>query len=92
MFGRRKKRFVFALTAGLLLLLLCGCGAEKKTDAPSFTGLKELEDRRIGVTTGSVQATQLGGLLIRIVGWVIGKLDPKNRKPEQILKGVNTHD
>ena len=34
----------------------------------------------------------LGGLLIRVAGWVIRKIDPKNRRPEQILKGVKTHD
>ena len=46
------------LTAGLLLLLLCGCGAEKKTDAQVYTSLDELEYGRIGVTTGSIQAMQ----------------------------------
>ena len=34
----------------------------------------------------------LAALMIRIVEWIIGNINPKNRKPEQILKGVNTHD
>ena len=34
----------------------------------------------------------LGAVLIRIVEWLTGKLNPKNRRPEQILKGVKTHD
>ena len=34
----------------------------------------------------------LAGLLIRIIEKVIGNINPKNRKPEQILKGVKTHD
>ena len=34
----------------------------------------------------------LAALMIRIVEWIIGNVNPKNRKPEQILKGVNTHD
>ena len=42
----------------MLILLLCGCGAEKKTDDPVHTRLEELEHARIGVTTGSVQAMQ----------------------------------
>ena len=54
----RKKRLFFLLTAGLLFLLLCGCSAEKKTVPQSYTSLEELEDKRIGVTTGSVQAMQ----------------------------------
>ncbi|MBR4472216.1 MAG: ABC transporter permease subunit [Oscillospiraceae bacterium] len=58
LYRKRKKQFILVLTAGLLLLLLCGCGAEKKTDAPGYTRLEELEDKRIGVTTGSVQAIQ----------------------------------
>ena len=52
------KRIAFILAAGLLLLLLCGCSAEKKTGPQSYTSLEELEDKRIGVTTGSVQAMQ----------------------------------
>ena len=47
-----------ALTLGLMLMLLCGCGAEKKTEGPVYTRLEELEHARIGVTTGSVQAMQ----------------------------------
>ena len=58
LYRKRKKQFILVLTAGLLLLLLCGCGAEKRTDAPDYTRLEELEDKRIGVTTGSVQAIQ----------------------------------
>ena len=34
----------------------------------------------------------LAALMIRIVEWIIGSINPKNRKPEQILKGVKTHD
>ncbi len=45
------------LTA-VLLLLLCGCGAEEKDAAPVYTRFEELEHGRIGVTTGSVQAMQ----------------------------------
>ncbi len=48
-----------ALAVGLMLiLLLCGCDAEEKTEDPIYTRLEELEDARIGVTTGSVQAMQ----------------------------------
>ncbi len=34
----------------------------------------------------------LAWILTRAVGWLIGNIDPKNRRPEQILKGVNPHD
>ncbi|MBO6092889.1 MAG: hypothetical protein J6P40_04565, partial [Oscillospiraceae bacterium] len=34
----------------------------------------------------------LAGILTRAVGWLIGNIDPKNRRPEQILKGVDQHD
>ncbi len=54
----RKQRIAFALTAVLLLLLLSGCGAGKETDSQSYTSLEQLEDKRIGVTTGSIQAMQ----------------------------------
>ena len=46
------------LSFALLLLLLCGCGAEKQTYGQRYTRLEELEDKRIGVTTGSIQAIQ----------------------------------
>ena len=49
---------ILVLTAGLLLLMLCGCGTGKKTENQSYTSLEDLEDKRIGVTTGSVQAIQ----------------------------------
>ena len=54
----RIRRMTLVLTAGLLLLTLCGCGAGKKTENQSYTSLADLEDKRIGVTTGSVQAMQ----------------------------------
>ena len=53
-----KKRFVFVLMTGLLLLLLWGCGADQEKDGQVYTSLKQLENKRIGVTTGSVQAQQ----------------------------------
>lgn len=34
----------------------------------------------------------LAGLIIRVIESLIGNIDPKNRKPEQILKGVERHD
>ena len=34
----------------------------------------------------------LAWILTRAVGWLIGNIDPKNRRPEQILKGVKLHD
>ena len=56
----RKKRILFVLTAGLVLLLvLCGCGGGEKTETQSYTRLEELENKRIGVTTGSVQSMQV---------------------------------
>ena len=53
--------------AGMILIMLIiliftgGCGAKKKTSTQprhQYTTLSELEDKRIGVTTGSVQAIQ----------------------------------
>lgn len=54
-----KNRFVFVLMAGLLLLLLWGCKADQGADDQVYTSLEELENKRIGVTTGSVQALQV---------------------------------
>ena len=55
---KRKRKLAFALAAGLLLALLCGCGSEKAADTPSYTEFADLETARIGVTTGSIQAMQ----------------------------------
>jgi polar amino acid transport system substrate-binding protein len=34
----------------------------------------------------------LAGLMIRVVELLMKNINPKNRKPEKILKGVVTHD
>ena len=55
----RKIRIAFMLTAGLLLLMLCGFIVDKTADAQVYTSLEQLENRRIGVSTGTVQAIQV---------------------------------
>ena len=54
-----KEKLVFVLAAGLLLLLFCGCAAGITAYAKVYTSLEELENRRIGVSTGTVQALQV---------------------------------
>lgn len=56
MTGLGKK--IFLLNMLLLLLAACGSGFCRRAEASEITGFKELEDKRIGVTTGSVQAQQ----------------------------------
>ena len=53
------------MAALLVLLALCGCGTNSGSDICSdaaaneiYTSFSQIEDKRIGVTTGSVQAIQ----------------------------------
>ncbi|MBR3245106.1 MAG: transporter substrate-binding domain-containing protein [Parasporobacterium sp.] len=48
------------LLCGLLFLLAftSGCGAQKTESKTYYTSLSELEHKRIGVSTGSIQAIQ----------------------------------
>ncbi len=55
---RNIRPFAALATELMLILLLCGCSVEKKTEDPVHNRLEELEHARIGVTTGSVQAMQ----------------------------------
>lgn len=55
----------FCVAALLVLLALCGCGTNSGRESGSgdnaegiYTSFSQIEDKRIGVTTGSVQAIQ----------------------------------
>ena len=52
------KRAVVILMAILMVFLFCSCQTEKDNESASYTDLSELEGKRIGVTTGSIQAQQ----------------------------------
>ena len=57
--NKRLSRFLFLITCILLLVALCGCGEEKQAEETvEYTSLSELEHKKIGVYTGSVQAMQ----------------------------------
>ena len=81
---KRNGRFVFLLAAGLLLLLLCGCGAgkSKRDEREVYTRLDQLENKRIGVTTGSVQAIQAEKRFLRNSARVRGiSAVPERKRP-----------
>ena len=50
-----KKSFI---TVPILLFIICAFGFCRNAGAAPVSGLSDLEDKRIGVTTGSVQAIQ----------------------------------
>ena len=61
---RKRNQFVPVVVIALLLLclfLLCGCRAEgaESSETSSYSNLSDLENKRIGVTTGSIQAGQV---------------------------------
>ena len=47
------------LAAVVALVLLCGCGLKGPADLKAYASLAELDHKRIGVSTGSIQAIQV---------------------------------
>ena len=55
--SKKKKALILAGILAVALALLCGCQAREDAQH-TYTTLSELENKRIGATTGSVQAQQ----------------------------------